>query len=110
MVGWVLLAGAILGEVCGTLSLKAADGLRRPGFLILVVACYGTSFALLASALKSIQVGPAYAIWSGVGTALVLVAGVLLFGERVSWAAAGGVVLIVAGVLVLTLLADVSVQ
>ena len=110
MIGWVLLAGAILSEVCGTLLLKAADGLRRPGFLILVVACYGTSFALLALALKSIQVGPAYAIWSGMGTALVLVAGALLFGERLSWAAVGGVVLIVTGVLVLTLLADVSVH
>lgn len=108
MVGWLLLAGAIVSEVCGTLSLKAADGLRRPGFVILVVACYGVSFALLALALKSIQVGPAYAIWAGVGTALVLVAGALLFGERLTWAAAGGVTLIVAGVLVLTLLADVA--
>lgn len=108
MIGWVLLGGAIVSEVCGTLSLKAADGLRRPGFVTLVVACYGVSFALLALALKSIDVGPAYAIWSGVGTASVVVAGVLLFGERLSWAVGAGVALIVAGVLVLTLLTDAS--
>lgn len=106
MIGWVLLGGAILSEVCGTLSLKAADGLRRPGFVILVVVGYGISFALLGLALKSINVGPAYAIWSGVGTASVVVAGALLFGERVSWVTAGGVALIVAGVLVLMLVAD----
>jgi len=108
MIGWVILGGAILSEVCGTLSLKAADGLRRPGFVILVVACYAASFALLALALKSINVGPAYAIWSGVGTASVVIAGAFLFGERLSWATAVGVALIVAGVVVLTLLADVS--
>jgi len=103
-----MLGGAILSEVCGTLSLKVADGLRRPGFVILVVACYAASFALLALALKSINVGPAYAVWSGVGTASVVVAGALLFGERLSWATAVGVALIVAGVVVLTSLADVS--
>ena len=108
MIGWVMLGGAILSEVCGTLSLKVADGLRRPGFVILVVACYAASFALLALALKSINVGPAYAVWSGVGTASVVVAGALLFGERLSWATAVGVALIVAGVVVLTSLADVS--
>ncbi len=66
----------------------------------------GPSFAILTLALKSIQVGPAYAIWSGVGTAMV--AGAVLFGERLSWVTIGGVVLIVAGVVVLTLLAGVS--
>jgi small multidrug resistance pump len=106
--GWILLTAAIISEVCGTLSLKAADGFRRPGFMVVVVLCYGASFAMLALALKSIQVGPAYAIWSGVGTAMVVVAGTVLFGERLSWVAVGGVVLIVAGVVVLTLLADVS--
>jgi small multidrug resistance pump len=106
VVGWILLTAAIVSEVCGTLSLKVADGFRRSGFV--VVLCYGVSFAMLALALKSIQVGPAYAIWSGVGTAMVVVAGAALFGERLSWVAVGGVVLIVAGVVVLTLLADVS--
>ncbi|HEY6424204.1 MAG TPA: multidrug efflux SMR transporter [Pseudonocardiaceae bacterium] len=110
MPGWTLLTVAIVSEVCGTLALKVADGFRRPGFMVVVVLCYGASFAMLALALKSIQVGPAYAIWSGVGTAMVVVAGAVLFGERLSWVAVGGVVLIVAGVVVLTLLADVSAQ
>ncbi len=108
MLGWLMLAGAIVSEVVGTLSLKAADGFRRPGFIVLVVLAYGASFSLLALALRTIQVGPAYAIWSGVGTAMVTIAGVLLFGEHLNWVAVGGVILIVAGVVVLTMLSDVA--
>jgi multidrug transporter EmrE-like cation transporter len=50
VVGWILLAAAIVSEVCGTLSLKVADGFRRPGFMVVVVLCYGVSFAMLALA------------------------------------------------------------
>ena len=108
MAGWVMLAGAIISEVVGTLSLKAADGFRRPGFIVLVVIAYGASFSLLALALRTIQVGPAYAIWSGVGAAIVTVAGVLLFREHLNWLTVGGIALIVLGVVVLTMFADVT--
>ena len=108
MLSWVMLAGAIISEVVGTLSLKAAGGFRHPGFTLLVVVAYGASFTLLAFALRTILVGPAYAIWSGVGTAMVAIAGVLLFGERLSGLAVGGIMLIVAGVVVLTMFGNVS--
>lgn len=101
--GWLFLAGAIGSEVAGTLALRAlADGFRW-GPAAVVAVGYAVSFVLLAMALRSVDVGPAYAIWSGVGTAGVAVLGVVLFGERLNAAGVTGLVLIVTGVAVLSL-------
>jgi small multidrug resistance pump len=101
--GWLLLAGAISTEVAGTLALRAlADGFRW-GPATVVGVGYSVSFVLLALALRSVDVGPAYAIWSGVGTAGVAVLGVVLFAERINAVGVVGLVLIVAGVAVLSL-------
>ncbi len=101
--GWLFLAGAIGTEVAGTLALRAlADGFRWAPAVVVTVG-YATSFVLLALALRSVNVGPAYAIWSGVGTAGVAVLGVLLFAERINGVGVVGLVLIVTGVAVLSL-------
>jgi small multidrug resistance pump len=101
--GWVFLAGAIGCEVAGTLALRAlADGFRW-GPAVVVAVGYAVSFVLLALALRSVDVGPAYAIWSGVGTGAVAVLGVVLFAERINAAGVVGLVLIVVGVAVLSL-------
>ncbi len=101
--GWLFLAGAIGTEVAGTIALRAlADGFRW-GPAAVVVIGYGVSFVLLAVALRTVDVGPAYAIWSGVGTAAVAALGVVLFAERINAAGVAGLVLIVAGVAVLSL-------
>jgi small multidrug resistance pump len=98
---WLMLAAAILGEVVATLALRAiADGVR-PLLVVLVVVGYSAAFVLMAGALRSLDVGLVYAIWSGVGTAAVAAAGAVLYGERLTLAAIGGIVLIVAGVAVL---------
>jgi small multidrug resistance pump len=73
----------------------------RPGVVALVVLAYAVSFSALALALRTINVGAAYAIWSAVGTAAVAVLGVTLFRERITWSGAAGMALIVAGVVVL---------
>ena len=101
--GWLFLGGAIATEVAGTLALRAlADGFRW-GPAAVVTIGYATSFVLLAFALRSVDVGPAYAIWSGVGTASVAILGVVLFAERINAVGVVGLVLIVAGVAVLSL-------
>jgi small multidrug resistance pump len=98
---FVLLAMAILSEVVATLSLRSSDGFTKPLPSVLVVLGYGVAFYLLSHVLKELTVGTVYAIWSGVGTAVVAVAGALLFGDRLNPTAGAGILLIVAGVVVL---------
>jgi small multidrug resistance pump len=104
----LVLILAILCEVVGTVALKASDGFARLGPNALVVVGYGLSFYLLALALKQIPLGVAYAIWSGLGTAGAVVAGILLWRESLSLAGVVGVLLIIAGVILLNLFSGVS--
>lgn len=100
---WVLLGLAIAAEVVGTLSLKASDGFSRLWPSVLVVVGYAAAFALLGLALRSLQVGVSYAIWSGLGTVGAAVGGLLLFGERLPLLVIAGVGVVVAGVVMITL-------
>jgi small multidrug resistance pump len=96
----LLLAIAIVSEVVATLALRASDGFSRPLPVAVVIVGYGLSFWLLALALKDIPVSLTYAIWSGVGTALIAVGGVVAFGETMNamkLASLGVIVLGVAG-------------
>jgi small multidrug resistance pump len=104
----LILVLAILSEVVGTVALKASEGFARFGPIVLVVVGYGLSFYFLALALKQIPLGVAYAIWSGLGTAGAVVAGVLLWRESLTLAGVAGIVLIIAGVILLNLFSGVS--
>ena len=75
------LAAAIILEICGTTSLKLSDGLSRIGPASAVVLCYLASFAFLSLALRRLELSIAYAVWSGIGTAVVAAIGILWFGE-----------------------------
>lgn len=103
MNAWLLLAGAIAAEVVGTSALKASDGFTRLWPSALVVLGYALAFYLLALTLRSIPVGVAYAIWSGLGTVLIALIGWWLFGQRLDAFALAGIGLIVAGVLLMNL-------
>lgn len=95
---------AIISEVIATSALKAADGLRVPGPTVLVIAGYACAFYFLSLTLRTIPVGIAYAIWSGVGQVLVMFIAWVLYRQALDAAALAGISLIIAGVLVLTLL------
>ena len=103
-----MLLLAILSEVAGTVALKASDGFARLGPTALVVVGYGLTFYFLGLALKQIPLGVAYAIWSGLGTAGAVLAGVLLWRESLNLAGVIGIALIVAGVLILNLFPGAS--
>ena len=103
MQAWLPLALAILAEVIGTSALKASAGFSRLWPSLVVVAGYGTAFYFLSLALRQIPVGIAYAVWSGVGTVLITLIGVLAFRQKIDAAGVLGIALIVAGVLVLNL-------
>ncbi len=97
MNAWVALVLAILSEVAATLSLKAA-GAGSAAASVLVVAGYLVSFALLAVVLRDIEVGTAYAVWAGAGTALIAAIGMLALGEAATTLKLASLALVVLGV------------
>ncbi|MEW1775668.1 multidrug efflux SMR transporter [Streptomyces sp. NPDC086777] len=101
--GYLTLAGAIAAEVAATTAMKYADGFSRLWPSLLTALGYLVSFLLLAQTLKTLSIGTAYAIWSGVGTATIAVLGLLLFGETLTLLKVAGIVLIIGGVVVLNL-------
>jgi small multidrug resistance pump len=103
---YLYLALAIVAEVAGTAALKAAHGFTRPGPSLVVVAGYGMAFYFLSLALKTIPVGVAYALWSGLGVVLITLIGWRLYGQTLDTPALAGIALIVAGVVVLQLSAN----
>jgi small multidrug resistance pump len=98
---WLILSAAIVAEVAGTSFLKASEGFTRLGPSVVVVVGYAAAFYLLSLTLKVIPVGVAYAIWSGVGVALIAVIGWIFFGQRLDLPAIIGMAMIVGGVIVL---------
>jgi small multidrug resistance pump len=95
------LALAIASEIVATVSLKLSDGFTKPVAVVAVVAGYGLSFYALSITLRTIPLGVVYAIWSGVGTAAVVVISLFLFRETLDAVKVAGIGLIIAGVVVL---------
>jgi multidrug transporter EmrE-like cation transporter len=101
--GFILLLIAILCEVFATISLKASEGFTRPLPVAAVIGGYGVAFYLFALSLKSqIPLGMAYAIWSGLGTAGAVTAGVLIWHEKVDAWRMAGIALIIIGVVLVS--------
>lgn len=103
---WVYLGIAILGEVVGTSALKAADGFTRPGPALITVAGFAVALFFLGLSLRTVPIGIAYAIWSGLGIVLISAIGFAWYGQALDRAALAGIGLILAGVLVIQLFSD----
>lgn len=99
----LILFLAILSEVIGTTALKLSDGFTKLVPSLIVVLGYGASFYLLSISLKVIPIGLAYAIWSGVGIVLTVIAGMIIWKESLDWARVTGIVLIILGILIINL-------
>ena len=108
MTTYLILLLAIAAEVVATSALKASENFTRLVPSILVVVGYGIAFTCLSLTLKTLPLGVAYAIWSGVGTALVAVVGWLVYRQQLDLPAVVGIALIIAGTLVLNLFSKVS--
>lgn len=89
---------AILAEVVGTTFVKLSEGFTRPIPSVLIFVFYGISLGFLGLALKRVDLGLAYAIWSGLGIAFIASVGVLWFKEPVTAIKVISLGLIVAGV------------
>lgn len=97
------LAVAIFAEVIATSCLKASAAFTKPLPSIIVVIGYAASFYCLSLALRSVPVGIAYAIWSGVGVVLVTAIAWIAYGQKLDTVALAGMALIIAGVVILNL-------
>ena len=95
---WLVLFFAIVFEVAGTLTLKFTEGMTRLWPTVLMFAFYLVSLFGLSLAVSKIPVGTAYAVWSGLGTLIVAVMGVLWFKEQVTVLRCLSTLLIVIGV------------
>ena len=100
---WIILMLAILAEICATLALKQSAGLRRPWWLVVVGVGYTVAFLGLSQATRTLDIGTAYAVWAGVGTGVVALFGVLLFGESMNLLKVSGLTLIIVAVALLHL-------
>ncbi|MFC3156683.1 DMT family transporter [Gilvimarinus japonicus] len=101
MMVWMLLVIAIVSEVIATSALKSAEGFTRLWPSVVVVLGYGVAFYCLSEVVKSLPLGVTYAIWSGVGVALIALVGWLVFDQKLDGAALLGLGLIVTGVVII---------
>jgi multidrug transporter EmrE-like cation transporter len=84
MNAWILLTLAIISEVIGSTGLKASKGFTVFVPSVFVILGYGSAFYLLSLALKTIPLNTAYAVWAGIGTALIAAIGWLFLSEPMS--------------------------
>jgi small multidrug resistance pump len=98
---YLYLTIAIVAEVIATSALKASEGFTNLIPSLIVTVGYGVAFYFLSLVLKTIPVGIAYAIWSGLGIVLISVIGLVLFQQKLDLAAIIGMGLIIAGVVVI---------
>lgn len=110
MKNWILLIIAIISEVIATSALKASDGFSRLWPSVVVVVGYGFAFYFLSLTLRTIPVGIAYAIWSGLGVILITLFGWLAFGQKLDFPAILGMTLIVAGVVIMNVFSKTTVH
>jgi len=110
VIAYVYLAVAIVAEVIATTALRAADGFTQLWPSVISIVGYVVAFYFLSLTLRSMPVGIAYAIWSGVGIVLISLAGWLIYKQLLDLPALLGMGLIMAGVIVINLFSKTAVH
>lgn len=105
-----LLFVAVICEVIGTTALKASESFTKPLPSLVVILGYGIAFYCFSVAVRSINLGIAYAIWSGIGIVMVTLLSWLIYGQQLDRPGIFGIGLIVIGVLILNLFSRAVVQ
>lgn len=100
---WLLVIVAGLLETGFAVSLKLSHGFSRVGPTVLFAVCALASFGLLTLALKQLEVGPAYAVWTGIGAAGTVLVGMIWLGETASVIKLVSIALVLAGIVGLQL-------
>jgi quaternary ammonium compound-resistance protein SugE len=100
---WFYLTIAGLFEIVWAFAMKQSDGFTRPGATAVTIAAMIASFALLALAMRTLPLGTAYTIWTGIGAVGAFVVGIAVLGEAASAARIFAALLIVAGLVLMKL-------
>ena len=95
---WILLFGAGVFEIVWAAGLKATYGFTRLWPSVLTVSAMVVSFWLLALALRTLPIGTAYAVWTGIGTVGTAIFGMVILGEPATAARIGCIALIISGI------------
>ena len=103
MLAYGFLAIAIVSEVTGSTFLAQSEGFSKPLPTIITLICFGIAFYFLSQVIKTIPLGIAYAIWSGVGIVFTAIIGYFILGNKLDLPAIAGISLIVLGVVVINL-------
>jgi small multidrug resistance pump len=103
---WLMLLAAIIAEVSATSALKASDGFTKFWPSVIVIVGYASAFFLLSLLVKVFPVGIVYAIWCGVGIALIAVVGWFYLDQKLDLPAIAGIALITAGVVLISLFSN----
>ncbi|CAN5425696.1 SMR family transporter [soil metagenome] len=104
MSAYLSLIIAVVAEVIGTSALKSSEGFTRLLPSLVVIVGYGAAFYFLSLTLRTMPVGIAYGIWSGLGIILISAIGWFAFGQKLDLPAIVGLGLILAGLIVINLL------
>ena len=100
---WTLLLLAITAEVIGTSFLRLSEGMTRPLPTLLVFGAYAIAMMLLSRVVLSIPLGLTYALWSGIGTVVIVLVGRFAYSQLLSPTQLIGIGLITAGVVIVNL-------
>ena len=100
---WIYLTIAGLFEIVWAFAMKQSDGFTRPGATAVTIAAMIASFALLSLSMKSLPLGTAYTIWTGIGAVGAFVVGIAVLGEQASAMRIVAALLIVAGLVLMKL-------
>nr|WP_311676441.1 SMR family transporter [Pedobacter cryoconitis] len=100
---YIFLFLAIISEIIATTALKASEEFTRLWPSVIVIFGYAIAFYFLSLTLRKMDLGIAYAIWSGVGIVLVAVLGAVFYKQKPDMPAVIGIVLIIIGVIVINL-------
>src|SRR3954451_21771135 len=100
---WLMLVIAGALDVGWAISMKYAEGYTRAGWSVASLVLLAAFVYLLGRALQVLQVGTAYAVWTGIGAAGTLLMGVLLFNETLNAVKIAGIVLVLSGIVALKL-------
>lgn len=100
---WLLLGGAIVGEIVAALALRFSDGFVKPAPTLLALTAFGAAFYLVSVALKTLPLSIAYPVWAGSGTVGVALVGILALRETMSVRKVVGVLLVALGIVLLNI-------
>jgi len=100
---WVYLTIAGIFEIVWAYSMKQSEGFTRPGATVITIVAMIISFALLSLSMKSLPLGTAYTIWTGIGAVGAFLVGIFILGEQANAMRIGAAILIVSGLLLMKL-------